>query len=129
MSKIIKFQCPNCQGDMDTEEHIDSECTNNWLAQIADAEQTLAELEKFKSEVVKPFYENYQIALDELLKLKGIDHYWQDDTGIVYKLAECEGKFVRFDRIQLQRTRYPDEKKGSLSMTEAREQGFKVEGK
>lgn len=96
---------------------------------LLDYEKEIEALEREKAEVIKPFYENYRNTLERLMELGGVNHYWQDENGTVYKTADCEGRFVRFERYEVQRTRYEDEKKGSLSMTDARSRGFLVEGK
>lgn len=96
---------------------------------LTDYQKEMESLEIEKAEVIKPFYENYQNTMEKLIELGGVGHTWQDENGVVYKLSECHGKFVRFEPYQIQRTRFEGEAKGSLSMTEAREKGFIVEGK
>lgn len=96
-------------------------------------QQKLAELERFKFEVIKPFYDQYEAALKAAAEKHGVDSYFQDATGIVHKIVEPKGTFVSYQKFGVLRTRYAEEieakAKGSLSMTEAREAGFVVEGK
>jgi hypothetical protein len=92
-------------------------------------QQKIVELEKFKQKVIKQFYEDYDKAVAELVETMGVNAYFQDDDGIVYKTCEPDGTFVKYQRYGVSRTRYDGEAKGSLSMTEAREKGFIVEGK
>lgn len=54
----------------------------------------------------------------------GINGYFQDEEGTVYKLVIPNGKFVYFDKLGYERTRRPGEKRGDLSMKEAQEAGF-----
>jgi hypothetical protein len=58
----------------------------------------------------------------------GINGYFQDDQGIVYKVVVPDGKFVYFDHISYVRTRRAHEKRGDLSMKEAETAGFRVAG-
>ena len=95
---------------------------------MTDAQKKFVELEKRKAEVKKYFEELEQATL-EISKEIGINGMFQDAEGTVYKIVEPEGTFVRFQKIGYQRTRRTGEARGDLSMTEARERGFVVEGK
>lgn len=95
---------------------------------LSQSELRIIELEKKKDEI-KAFYEDYKAALEHLVEEHGVDHFFQDADGVVYKTTVPDGRFVAFDRFAVQRTRRDGETKGSLSMKEAREAGFVVEGK
>jgi len=79
----------------------------------------------------------YEHAKDELDKLRGqlnaalaklpLNSYVQDPTtGLVYKVVVPQGRFVSFQHLDYVRTKKPDERQGSLSAKEAKEQGFTV---
>jgi hypothetical protein len=95
---------------------------------MTDVQKKFVELEKRKAEVKKYFEELEQATL-ELAKEIGVGGMFQDPEGTVYKVVIPEGTFVKFAKIGYQRTRRPGEVKGDLSLTEARERGFVVEGK
>lgn len=95
---------------------------------MTDAQRKFIELEKRKTEVKKYFEELEKATLDLAAEI-GINGMFQDTEGTVYKVVIPEGTFVKFSKIGYQRTRRPGETKGDLSMTEARERGFVVEGK
>ncbi len=84
------------------------------------------ELERRKDEF-KKWQEDLQEATAELVREHGLNAYFQDEQGTVYKLVECPGRFVTFERYVALRTKRPGEERGSLSMKEAREHGFQVE--
>jgi hypothetical protein len=96
---------------------------------LAELQEKMANLERFKAEIVKAFYDDYEQTCRLLHEAMGANAYFQDAHGTVYKTIEPDGTFVRFSRYAVARTRFPGETKGSLSMTEAREAGFVVEGK
>lgn len=93
---------------------------------MTDAQMKFVSLEKRKEEV-KRFFEELKLATEAVSKEIGIGGYFQDKEGTVYKIVVPEGRFVAFDRIGYQRTRRSNEKRGDLSLTEAREAGFSVE--
>ena len=97
--------------------------------EISALKAQMAALERFKKEIVKPFYEEYEICAKALHEKIGTNAFFQDETGTVFKTVEIDGMYMKFVRFGINRTRYADEKKGSLSMTEAREAGFTLEGK
>lgn len=59
----------------------------------------------------------------------GVNGYFQDLEGTVYKIVEPEGKYITFDKISYIRTRRMEEKRGDLSLKEAEEAGFIVQKK
>ena len=89
------------------------------------AQQRFVELEK-KKEEVKKFFEDLKNANEEVAKEVGINGYFQDNEGTVYKVVVPEGKFVTFDKIGYNRTRRNGEKRGDLSLTEAEAAGYTV---
>jgi hypothetical protein len=85
----------------------------------------LIELDRRKDEV-KKFFEEYKETLEALVKEHGVGHAFQDDAGIVYQLAEANGKWVAFDKFNLERTKREGEKAGTISVKRAQELGFEV---
>lgn len=74
----------------------------------------------------KKFYEEYDETAAALAKLIGLEVYFQDDEGVVYKTEKPSGTFVAFKDVAVSRTRRArdGEVKGSLSMKEAEAAGF-----
>ena len=93
---------------------------------MTEAQKKFIALEKRKEEV-KKYFEELEEATKAVAKEIGIDGMFQDGEGTVYKIVVPEGRFVKFDQIGYERTRRLGEKKGSLSLTDARERGFVVE--
>jgi len=85
----------------------------------------MVELDRRKDEV-KKFFEEYKITMEALVAEFGVGHVWQDEVGIVYQLNEASGKWVSFDKFNLDRTKREGEKAGSLSVKKAEELGFTV---
>lgn len=96
--------------------------------QNSQSELRLIQLELQKDDV-KKFYEDYKAAVAAVVAEHGLNHYFQDADGIVYKTVEPDGRFVQFDKLAVVRTRRAGEKAGSLSLKEAKEAGFEVENK
>jgi hypothetical protein len=92
---------------------------------VSPAQRKFVELEKQK-EQVKKYFENLTSAVEEVAKEIGINGYFQDDEGTVYKVVIPEGKFVHFEKISYVRTRRMDEQRGDLSLKEAEAAGFTV---
>lgn len=95
---------------------------------LSEAQKKFIRLEKQKEEV-KQYFENLKSAVEEVAKEVGINGYFQDEDGTVYKIVEPEGKFVTFEKLSYVRTRRMDEKRGDLSLKEAEEAGFTVQKK
>lgn len=96
---------------------------------LTPAIQRFIELEKKKAEV-KKYFEELSEAVEAVSKETGINGYFQDPTdGTVFKIVIPEGRFVNYEKIGYQRTRraYLGEKRGDLSLKEAKEAGFEVE--
>ena len=85
-------------------------------------------LERKKQEI-KLYLEELAAATEDLVKEMGINSYFQDDEGIVYKLVKPEGRFIKYEEYGYIRTRRADEKRGDLSLKEAEEAGFSVPNK
>lgn len=95
---------------------------------MSDAINRFLVLERKKAEV-KKYFEELNLALEAVVAELGVNKYFQDSDGTVYKTVIPEGRFVAFDRLGYVRTRRGDEKRGDLSMKEAKEAGFEVPGK
>jgi hypothetical protein len=95
---------------------------------MTEAQQKFVALEKQK-EQVKKYFEQLKESTESVAKEVGINGYFQDEEGTVYKIVEPEGKFVTFEKISYVRTRRMDEKRGDLSLKEAEEAGFTVQKK
>lgn len=89
------------------------------------AQRKFVALELRKPEIQK-WHEEMQEALAEVEKEIGDGGYFQDANGVVYKILHPEGKFVYFEKYGYVRTKRDGESRGTLSVKEAREQGFKV---
>lgn len=90
---------------------------------MTEAQRRFVELER-KKEEVKKYFDELNAATTAVAQEIGVNNYFQDDQGIVYKIVEPEGKFVHFERISYVRTRRAHEKRGDLSMKEAEAAGF-----
>jgi len=93
---------------------------------MTEAQKKFVELER-KKEEVKKYFDQLNEAVVAVSKEIGINGYFQDDQGIVYKVVVPDGKFVYFEHISYIRTRRPHEKRGDLSMKEAETAGYKVQ--
>lgn len=91
--------------------------------------QRFIELDKKKAEV-KKFFEELKEATEAVAKEVGVGGHFQDSEGVVYQIVIPDGRFVAFDHIGYKRTRRlsHDEKRGDLSLKQAREFGYEVEG-
>lgn len=96
--------------------------------QLEKLQVRIFELEQIKNKTIKPFYEEYEKVCASLHKLLGENAYFQVEET-VFKTVVPDGKFVKFERFGIVRTRFESETKGSLSMKEAKENGFDVEVK
>ena len=73
----------------------------------------------FKRDELKKQYEELNTQLEEVLTTLGVDSFFQDKDGTVYKVVVPKGSFISFKHIDYVRTRRGDEKIGSLSLKEA----------
>ena len=93
---------------------------------MTDAQKRFVELEK-KKEEVKKYFDELKTALEQVALELGMNNYFQDPAdGTVFKIVEPEGRFVTYDKISYVRTRRTHEKRGDLSLKEAKEAGFQV---
>lgn len=95
---------------------------------MTEAQKRLVELDRKKAEI-KKFFEEYEAAKEAVRQELGLDKYWQDEEGIVYKLTKPTGRFVQYEETALERTRRKGERAGTISLKEAKEAGFEVEVK
>lgn len=91
----------------------------------ADIIQRFLVLEKQK-QAYKNYIKELEEATEALVKHLGVNSYFKDDEGTVYKLEETTGRYVHFNKYTYSRTKRGDEKRGDLSMKEAQEAGFKI---
>lgn len=92
---------------------------------MTDAQKRFVELER-KKEDIKKYFDDLNAACEAVAKEVGVNGYFQDEQGIVYKVVVPEGKFVHFEKISYVRTRRAHEKRGDLSMKEAQDAGFQL---
>ena len=93
---------------------------------LSETQRKFIELDKQKAHY-KKFIEDYQQAVRDVIKEVGIGAHFQDGEGTVYQTAEAEGRYVHFDKFEVNRTRRPGEKSGSLALKTAKELGYNVE--
>ena len=93
---------------------------------MTDAQAKLLEVSK-EYEALKAKMKELKPQLTELLEEVGIDNHFQDPTTLaVYQIVTPKGKYTFFDTIDYERTKFVDEKKGSLSMKKAEEMGYSL---
>lgn len=90
---------------------------------MTEAQNKFVKLDKKKTEY-KAFLEEYKEAINELIKEIGVGGHFQDQEGIVYQTADCEGKFIHFDKFTVNRTKREGERAGTLSLKKAAELGY-----
>ena len=95
---------------------------------MTEIQKKFVQLEKQKNEI-KAYFENLKLAVEAVKAEIGLNGYFQDEEGTVYKIVEPEGKYVTFDKISYVRTRRMDEARGDLSLKEAEAAGFTVQSK
>ena len=90
---------------------------------MTDAQKRFVDLEKKR----KQFLDDFDAALKAVAEETGIGNFFQDESdGVVYKIVVPTGRYVKFDTVGYVRTRRGDEKQGTLSQKEAKENGFDV---
>ena len=88
--------------------------------------QRFIELER-KKEEIKKYFDELAEATEALVEHVGVNGYFQDPVdNTVFKIIVPEGKFVHFEKFSYLRTKREGEKRGSLSMKEAKEQGYDI---
>jgi hypothetical protein len=95
--------------------------------EVATLLERFIELDKKKNEV-KDFFDKYFQAVTDVKQIAKLGFHFQDDEGTVYQLDEMQWKNVRITPYEVKRTRREGERQGSLSLTKARDLGYKVEG-
>lgn len=90
---------------------------------MTEAQRKFVELER-KKEDIKKYFDELNSACEAVVREIGVNGYFQDEQGIVYKVVVPEGKFVHFEKFSYVRTRRSHEKRGDLSMKEAEGAGF-----
>ena len=95
---------------------------------MTSSQQRFITLEKKKAEI-KLYLEELAAATENLVKEMGLNSYFQDEEGTVYKLVKPEGRFVKYEEYGYIRTRRVGEKRGDLSLKEAEEAGYSVPSK
>ncbi len=93
---------------------------------MTDAQKRFVELEKRKTEW-KTYLDELTEATQAVADEVGIGNYFQDEEATVYKVVVPQGKWVVFPTIGYLRTKREGEERGTLSIKEAREQGFNPE--
>lgn len=93
---------------------------------LTELQKHFIELDK-KKEEIKRYYEDLEATLECLVAEQGLNSYFQDEEGIVYRLCEPDGRYIKFDKHGYVRTKRPGEKAGTLSVKEAKEKGFNIE--
>lgn len=87
---------------------------------VEQAQQKLVEL-SFKKDELKKQYDELNTQLEEVLTVLGVDSFFKDKEGTVYKVVVPKGSYVGFKHIDFVRTKRGMEKVGSLSQKEAKE--------
>lgn len=90
---------------------------------MTEAQNKFVELER-KKEDVKKYFDELAAATEAVSKEVGVNGFFQDEQGVVYKVVVPDGKFVYFDKLSCVRTRRAHEKRGDLSMKEAEAAGY-----
>ncbi len=91
------------------------------------AQTKFVSLEK-KKEEVKRFFEELNEVVAQVAKEVGVNGYFQDEEGTVYKIVEPDGKYVPFEKLSYLRTRRLSEERSPLplALKEAEAAGFSV---
>jgi hypothetical protein len=94
---------------------------------MTEAQRKFVELEKQK-EIIKSYLENLNSAVSEVAKEIGINGFFQDTDGTVYKIVVPTGKWVPHESVSYLRTRRMHEEKSPLplALKDAEAAGFAV---
>jgi hypothetical protein len=92
---------------------------------LSKEQQHLVDLQYFRLNVIKPFYEVYEQAVQDVIAKHGMDqelrpsedevklvHQFQDENGICYQIEPCRGRYVVFSPYEVSNTRTYGEEKG-----------------
>lgn len=93
---------------------------------MTDSQAKFLELSK-QYEALKSQMKELKPQLQELMLELGEGAHFQDPATLaVYQIVKPTGTFISFDPISYDRTKFTDEKKGSLSMKKAEELGYSL---
>lgn len=92
---------------------------------MTEKQKQFVKLEKLR-DAAKQVFTDLNTALREVVNESGTEAYFQDEEGTVYKTTVPKGRWVEYESVSYLRTRRNDEDKGSLSIKEAEEAGFKL---
>ncbi len=94
---------------------------------MTENQKKLVSLEKRKEEF-KLFQEEFAQTLEAVKAEVGLNGYFQDAEGTVYKIVEPDGKYIYFDKLSYLRTRRVTEERSPLplSLKEAEAAGYNV---
>ena len=92
---------------------------------LSETQKKFIELDKQRA-AYKKFLEDYNQTIQDLVKEVGIGAHFQDGEGTVYQTAEADGRWINFDKYEVNRTRRLGEKSGSLALKRAKELGYNV---
>jgi hypothetical protein len=89
----------------------------------------LIRMDREKDEHVE-FLKQYRLLIEEIaqnIDLIEENHIaFQDKWDVVYKIEPATGEYVEYKHWTLKRTRRPGEKRGTLSIEEAKRLGFEM---
>jgi hypothetical protein len=94
---------------------------------MTDAQKKFVSLEKQK-EQIKKFFDDLNNAVLAVQAEVGLNGYFQDEEGTVYKIVEPDGKYVQYDKVSYLRTRRLSEERSPLplALKEAEAAGYNV---
>lgn len=94
--------------------------------QLSEEQKQVVKLSK-QVESIKNELKELNSKLEESLAAVGVGKSFQDpEDGTVFEIVIPKGTFISFKTIDYERTRREGERNGSLSLTRAKELGFKV---
>lgn len=93
---------------------------------LTDEQKRVVDLSK-QVELIKTQLKEASAQLEESLLAVGVGKSFQDpEDGTVFEIVVPKGTFISFKTVDYERTRREGERNGSLSLTRAKELGFKV---
>lgn len=106
---------------------------------ITKEEQRLIDLQYFRKMVIKPFYEEYEKTVNDIMNKYGFNaeivnskgelkdvRMFADENGVGYEIEKCKGKYIVFPEYEVCNTRTVGEEKG-LSVKHPQSIGLEVE--
>lgn len=97
---------------------IDEAVAAKGNSHLTEAQRRLVALDLRKAEIIA-YYDELESTLKAIAEESGLNSYFRDDDGIVYKITIPDGKFVSFKPYDYVRTKREGERAGTLSMKEA----------